>query len=83
MSNPLEAHLVPPGAGAGFLASRDGSFARIEPLTAAADAWLKINVDPEAAWSGRSLVIEMAYFAPLVDAIIEAGFTFERPALPN
>jgi hypothetical protein len=53
----------------------------LEPLTPLAEAWLRANVSREATWNGNSLVIEMRYFPTLADAIIAAGFSFERNAL--
>jgi len=44
---------------------------------------LRANVLNEATWNGDSVVIEMRYFPALADAIIAAGFSFERNALPN
>lgn len=32
---------------------------------------------------GESLAVEMRYFPDLADAIIAAGFTFERDPYPN
>jgi hypothetical protein len=55
----------------------------LEPLTPVAEAWLRANVSREATWNGDTLVIEMRYFPALADAIIAAGFLFERNALPN
>jgi len=44
---------------------------------------LRANVSNEATWNGDRLVIEMRYFPALADAVITAGFSFERNALPN
>lgn len=71
------------GQGAGFVATREGGFAMLTPLTPAAEAWLHANTAAESTWTGDTLVIEMRYFAALADAIIAAGFLFERNALPN
>ncbi len=79
----LSQHTVAPDQGAGFVATRDGGFAILEPLTAQASNWLQANVGEDATWLGESLVIEMRYFADLADAIIAAGFLFERNALLN
>lgn len=76
-------HTVAPDQGAGFVATRDGGFAILEPLTPHAANWLQANVGDEATWMGESLVIEMRYFADLADAIVAAGFLFERNALLN
>lgn len=69
--------------GAGFCAEREGGFAKLTPLTPRAKAWLHANVDDEARFLGETLVVEMRYFPPLADAIIAAGFTFERDPRPN
>lgn len=71
------------GQGAGFVATREGGFAMLTPLTPAAEAWLHANSTEEATWAGDTLVIELRYFAGLADAIIAAGFLFERNALLN
>lgn len=75
--------LLPPGSGASFAATKHAGLARIEPLNVAAEAWLHGHVEDETSWDGGSLVVEMRYFADIADAIIAAGFTFERDALPN
>lgn len=77
------AHLHPPGAGAGFEAHRAGGLATIRPLSVPAEAWLREHVGPEASWLGVAAVVEMRYFPALADAIIAAGFDFERDALAN
>lgn len=83
----LELHLttamLPPGSGASFAATRHAGLARVEPLTVAAEDWLRGNVAEESSWDGDALVVEMRYFPDLADAIIAAGFTFERDARPN
>jgi hypothetical protein len=70
-------------SGAGFCATREGHLSYLEPLTPPAEAWLRANVSPEATWAGDTLVVEDRYFGDIVEAIIAAGFTFERNALPN
>lgn len=79
----LSDSLVPPGAGASFSATRHAGLARIEPLTSAAEAWLHGHVGEETSWDGDALVVELRYFPEFAEAIIAAGFTFERDALPN
>lgn len=79
----LARYRAPRHAGAAFLAMRDGGLALVEPLTPRAEAWLREHVDDEARWVGPALAVEMRYFAPLPDAIIAAGFLFERDPLPN
>lgn len=81
--NPLARHRAPREAGAAFLATREGGLALVEPLTPRAEAWLRANVDEEATWFGPALAVEIRYFPPLADAIIGAGFLFERDALTN
>jgi hypothetical protein len=44
---------------------------------------LQANVGDEATWLGKNLVIEMRYFVDLADAIIAAGFLFDRNSLLN
>jgi hypothetical protein len=55
----------------------------LTPLTIAAEAWPHAYTVEESTWTGDTLVIEMRYFAEMADAIIAAGFLFERNALPN
>lgn len=81
--NPLARHRAPRAAGAAFCATREGGFAIVEPLTPRAKAWLHAHVGEEATWVGDRLAVEPRYFPPLADAIIDAGFLFERDALPN
>jgi hypothetical protein len=71
------------GQGAGFVATREGGAAMLTPLTPAAKALLRANTAEEATLTGDTLVIELRYFFGLADAIIAAGFLFERNALPN
>ena len=75
--------MLPPGSGASFAAIRQAGLARIEPLTVAAEAWLHGHVGDDTSWDGDALVVEMRYFADIADAIIAAGFTFERDAYAN
>lgn len=79
----LKRHLAPPGSGAGFAATRAGGIAYVAPLTPRAEAWLRCRIGEEATWAGDALAVEMRYFPDLADAIIAAGFLFERDALPN
>ncbi|WP_181008506.1 hypothetical protein [Sphingomonas montanisoli] len=55
----------------------------ITPLTPNASAWLHTHLADSAQWVGDAVAVEMRYFAPLADAIIAAGFLFERDAFPN
>ena len=81
--NPLAKHRAPRDAGAAFCATREGGFAMVEPLTPSATTWLRDRVGDEASWIGGRLAVEPRYFPPLADAIIEAGFLFEREPYPN
>jgi hypothetical protein len=74
---------VPPESDADFLAERQQGLARIRPLNLLARAWLENHVMPDAIWDEGSLILEVRFFAELADAIIDAGFTFERDPLPN
>lgn len=65
---------------ADFAGVRQGGLFMIEPRTTKARIWLEASVDTEAQWYEGKLVIEPAYVAPLVDAIIAAGFLFDRGA---
>lgn len=79
----LSESTLPPGSGASFAATKHAGLARIDPLTVAAENWLHAHVAHGSSWDGAAVVVEMRYFADLADAIIAAGFTFERDALPN
>lgn len=79
----LTRYMAPREAGAAFCATLEGGLSMIEPLTPRAVAWLRDFVSDEATWVGDRLVVEQRYFPGLVDAIIDAGFLFERDALPN
>lgn len=79
----LTRYMVPREAGAAFCATRDGHLSMIEPLTPKAEAWLHAFVSEEATWLGPQLVVEHRYFPGIVDAIIDAGFLFEREPYPN
>ena len=50
---------VAEGQGAGFVATREGGFAMLTPLTPAAEAWLHANTAEESTWTGDTLVIEL------------------------
>ena len=79
----LAAALLPPGSGASFTASRHSGLARVEPLTVAAEAWLRGYAGPEASWDDDALVLEMRYFPQFAEAAITAGHTFERDLRPS
>lgn len=74
---------APRAAGAAFMAMREGGLALITPLTPRAGAWLREIVTADASWDGDTLAVELRYFPALADAIIGAGFSFERDAYPN
>jgi len=74
---------APADAGADFLAEKLGGLARLTPLNRRAAEWLRSTVSPEASWAGEALMVEMRYFGDLADAVIDAGFLFEREAHPN
>lgn len=69
--------------GAGFTATKDGLLVMLTPITPRATAWLHENVGDDATWLDDTLVVEVRYFGDLADAIMDAGFLFERSALPN
>lgn len=81
--NPLARFTAPVGSGAAFRASGEGGLALVLPLTPKAEMWLRGSAAAEATWLGDALVVEMRFFPALADAIIAAGFFFERDALPN
>ena len=76
-------HTIMLDQGANFLATRDGHLALLTPHDAVAENWLRGHVSEEATWLGPTLAVEMNYFPALAEAILAAGFSFERNALPN
>lgn len=82
-TNPLAKFTATLDSGAAFLATNEGAFATVAPLTAKAEAWLHAHAAPDATWLGDVLIVEHRYFPDLADAIIAAGFLFERDGLPN
>lgn len=79
----LAKHRATAETGAAFTATRRDGFAMVTPITARAEASLIDHVDDEATWVGPTLVVEMPYFPEIAEAIIAAGFLFERDAFPN
>ena len=69
--------------GANFLATRDGHLALLTPHDAVAEDWLRGHVSKEATWLGPTPAVELNYFPALAEALIAAGFSFERDALPS
>lgn len=69
---------VPAGAGADFSAHRDGGLVQLTPLNRRARDWLVSKAEKDAAWNAETLVLELRYFPPLADGILDAGFRFER-----
>jgi hypothetical protein len=76
----LRLYIVPPGHGAAFRAERAAGLAFLRPLTQEASDWLADHVHSEATWNDGRLVIELRYFPPIVDGIVDAGFLFEGDA---
>lgn len=74
---------APASAGPDFVATREGGLATITPLKPLSRVWLRSRVERGASWVGDSLVVEMRYFPDIADAIIDAGFVFERDAYVN
>jgi hypothetical protein len=72
-----------PGQGAGFIARLEGGLVHLEPITASAGQWLQDNIGDESTWIGDTLIIEERFFPDIADAIMAAGFLFERTSLPN
>lgn len=74
----LAASTLPPGAGADFIASLHAGLVLLTPVTERARTWLGPRIAPGASWHDRSLILEQRYFPDLADAILDAGFRFER-----
>lgn len=51
-----------------------GSICLIRPLTPDVDEWLHANVDPEAQWFGKALVVEPRYVEELYEGLVAEGF---------
>jgi len=56
-----------------FEISDQGTLVLFRPLTAAADEWVKENVDPKAQWFGGALVVEHRYAADLLQGVKDDG----------
>ena len=76
----LAAATVPASAGADFSARRDGGLVQLTPLNRQAREWLVSKVEKDATWNAEALVLELRYFPPLADGILDAGFYFECDA---
>ena len=76
-------HTTTVDQGANFLAVKEGHLALLTPHDAVAEDWLRSHVGEEATWLGSTLAVELNYFPALAEAIIAAGFSFERDSLPN
>lgn len=49
--------------------SNQGSIILMRPATDAGRDWISANVDPDAMWFGRSLVVEPRYAEDLIDGM--------------
>lgn len=58
-----------------FVIEREGSIFLVAAVTSRADEWLNGNVDPEAQYFGKRLVVDQHYIADLVLGMADAGFT--------
>jgi hypothetical protein len=72
-----------PGSGASFSIMKLPSFLVVQPLTDAAEQWLKDYASDEASWYGPGLVIEPRYLPLFVERASEEGMSFERDAYLN
>lgn len=57
-----------------FSVEDHGSIVLVHPHTNDVRDWLRDNVDPEAQWFGRALVVEPRYVEQLVTALVDEGF---------
>ena len=69
-----------PGAGADFIAEPHAGLVVLTPLSEHARTWLKSHVASEATWNHGSLIPEIQHFPAFADAVLDAGFLFERDA---
>lgn len=53
-----------------------GSIVLVKPLTTAAEAWIDDNVQDDAQWFGKALVVEPRYIAYLVEGMVAGGLQF-------
>lgn len=51
-----------------------GSLIGIMPLTDLARAWIDENVDPDAPYLGRQMMVERRYAPDIIDALSGEGF---------
>lgn len=51
-----------------------GSIAVLTPLTDGAREWVDENIQVEQTWGG-GIVIEHRYVGPILEGIVDAGFT--------
>ena len=65
------------GAVADIAVADNGSIILVKPQSDAAQRWIRENVDPEARWLGRALVVERRYIADLVAGMQSAGLVVE------
>ena len=79
----LAIYTAAPGQCASFIATKRGRQAAILPLSLGAESWLRTAANVAAIWNGDELVVDMHDFPDLADAVIEAGFLFDRSAFPN
>ena len=57
-----------------FSVEDHGTIVLIRPHTDDVAGWLYENVDDEAQWFGKALVVEPRYVEALVHALVEEGF---------
>lgn len=52
-----------------------GSIVVLRPMNDEAREWIDFNVDPDAQWFGRGVVIEHRYVNDIVEGIVSDGLT--------
>lgn len=55
----------------------EGSIILVEPITEAAENWITENVQADAQYVGRSLVVEHRYAADLISGMVNDGLEVE------
>lgn len=58
-----------------FDAVNHGSILILRPVSEEARHWVDENLDPEALWFARGVVIEPRYFAAIAEGILAEGLT--------
>lgn len=56
-----------------------GTIYQVTPLTDKAQSWINDNVDPDASWLGRSLIVEHRYIDDILEGMAKDGLNVSLP----